>query len=268
MSNQKPTILAFHGSGCNATIHTVQIARLSRLLNPHFNIRHIEGPFPSAAGPGVLPFFDGCGPFKRWIPPSDAARIAREGVEKEKGTAHSAGTFMAEEVVALIVQEVGKVRALGGKVVGVLGFSQGTRVVAGLLRAAEIRREIIAERKIQGGDDMDWLSDIEFGLSICGSYPPILLPGGFLKSQDLKVESGEELVERGKKKIQLPCLHAQGRQDEWEWAGRLLIDGCYEVGEGKSLVLELEMGHFYPTKVEDNERIRDWALETYNRTCL
>ena len=34
----KPTILAFHGSGSNATVHTVQLARLKRLLSPHFEV--------------------------------------------------------------------------------------------------------------------------------------------------------------------------------------------------------------------------------------
>ena len=39
----KPTILAFHGSGSNATIHTVQLARLNRVLKEHFNVESLEG---------------------------------------------------------------------------------------------------------------------------------------------------------------------------------------------------------------------------------
>jgi predicted esterase len=39
----KPTILAFHGSGSNATVHTVQLARLSRFLKPHFEIESLQG---------------------------------------------------------------------------------------------------------------------------------------------------------------------------------------------------------------------------------
>ena len=39
----KPTILAFHGSGSNATIHTVQLARLNRVLKDHFNVESLEG---------------------------------------------------------------------------------------------------------------------------------------------------------------------------------------------------------------------------------
>jgi hypothetical protein len=41
----KPTILAFHGSGSNATIHTVQLARIMRVVKPHFNVEALEGVF-------------------------------------------------------------------------------------------------------------------------------------------------------------------------------------------------------------------------------
>lgn len=39
----KPTLLAFHGSGSNATVHTVQLARLSRFIKNDFNIESLEG---------------------------------------------------------------------------------------------------------------------------------------------------------------------------------------------------------------------------------
>lgn len=42
-SQIKPTLLAFHGSGSNSTIHMVQLARLTRYLKPHFNIESMEG---------------------------------------------------------------------------------------------------------------------------------------------------------------------------------------------------------------------------------
>jgi hypothetical protein len=39
----KPTLLAFHGSGSNATIHTVQLARLMRVIKGHFEVESMEG---------------------------------------------------------------------------------------------------------------------------------------------------------------------------------------------------------------------------------
>jgi hypothetical protein len=49
----KPTLLTFHGSGSNDTIHSIQLARLTRFLRAHFEIESLSGksnafkaPFP------------------------------------------------------------------------------------------------------------------------------------------------------------------------------------------------------------------------------
>jgi hypothetical protein len=39
----KPTILAFHGSGSSAMVHTVQLARLTRVIGPDFDVESLEG---------------------------------------------------------------------------------------------------------------------------------------------------------------------------------------------------------------------------------
>jgi hypothetical protein len=77
------------------------------------------------------------------------------------------------------------------------------------------------------------------------------------------VDGAEEAVLG--QKIRMPTLHLQGKQDEWEWAGKLLIEGYYEVGEGMSEVVEYDMGHHYPVNVEENERVRDWMLAAWER---
>jgi hypothetical protein len=85
-----------------------------------------SGPFPSAAGPGILPFFEGCGPYKRWVPPT----------EKSSANATKVGegpSSMPVEVEDLVRTTVQNIKSKGGHVVGLIGFSQGTRVVAGLL---------------------------------------------------------------------------------------------------------------------------------------
>jgi hypothetical protein len=41
----KPTLLAFHGSGSNGMVHTVQLARLSKHLRPHFDIISLDGTY-------------------------------------------------------------------------------------------------------------------------------------------------------------------------------------------------------------------------------
>jgi hypothetical protein len=72
--------------------------------------------------------------------------------------------------------------------------------------------------------------------------------------------SEEERKELLAKKIELPTFHVQGLQDEWKWAGQGLIDGWYEIGEGKSVVRHWEQGHLYPVKPEESEEIGDWML--------
>lgn len=39
----KPTVLAFHGSGSNAMVHSVQLARLMRVAGSDFEFESLEG---------------------------------------------------------------------------------------------------------------------------------------------------------------------------------------------------------------------------------
>ncbi|KAH4840386.1 hypothetical protein HBI70_230540 [Parastagonospora nodorum] len=148
---------------------------------------------------------------------------------------------------ALIKSTVQRIRAAGGRVVGLIGFSQGTKIVAGLLRASEFVKEYGLT-----GEDVDWL-DFSFGLSVCGSYAPLLMPGAVRK----RLPPGVDYLEG---KIRKPTFHVQGTQDEWEWAGKGLIERHYEKGEGKSEVVEWDMGHHYPVEAEQSERIAEWAV--------
>jgi hypothetical protein len=164
---------------------------------------------------------------------------------------------MAPEVEDLVRTAVQRINSSGGKVVGLIGFSQGTKVVAGLLKGCEMRRAL-AEKgaQIAGLEYMDFA----FGLSVCGSYPPPLIPPSVITALEA---AGLDEGERKKllaKKITSPAFHVQGLQDEWIWAGQGLIDGWYEVGEGRSVVRQWEQGHLYPVKPEESQEIGDWML--------
>jgi hypothetical protein len=160
--------------------------------------------------------------------------------------AGSSTSHLPPEVESLVKSTVLRIRAAGGRVIGLIGFSQGTRVVAGLLRASEIRREL-------GTQEESWC-DFQLGLSVCASYPPGLMPQSVAKL----MKDGEEEV--WGKKITSPTFHVQGKQDEWIWAGQGLIEKHYEVGEGKSEVVQWDMGHHYPVEVEQSERITEWMV--------
>ncbi|KAJ4361929.1 hypothetical protein N0V83_010870 [Neocucurbitaria cava] len=205
----KPTLLAFHGSGSNATVHTVQLARLMRAIKPYFNVESLEAPFPSPAGPGVLPFFDGCGPFKRWLPPTEKVSIE----SMRSGTSTST---LSPEVESLVRSTIQKIRSEGGgRVVGLIGFSQGTKVVAGLLKGCEIRRALLASSASSPSsedlEDSSWL-DFDFALSVCGSYPPPLIPSCAtdLLAKSTALGSEQEKKELLEGKIGIPTFHVQG----------------------------------------------------------
>lgn len=152
-------------------------------------------------------------------------------------------------------QAVGKVKREGGKVVGLVGFSQGTKVVAGLLRGSEVRRMLGTKE-----DEEAWC-DFSFGLLVCPSYPPPLFPPSVSKLVSKAGLSAEESKEMLQGKIGAPSCSVLGRQDEWNWAGKGMLEGHFEVGEGKAKVLEVDMGHHYPVATEDSERIKEWMLE-------
>ena len=48
-------------------LFNVQSVRIQRQLSKFFEFVFLDGPFECAAGPGVLPFFDGCEPFYAWV---------------------------------------------------------------------------------------------------------------------------------------------------------------------------------------------------------
>ncbi|KAL6709399.1 hypothetical protein ACN47E_001806 [Coniothyrium glycines] len=236
----KPTLLAFHGSGSNATIHTIQLARLARLLKPYLAIHSLDAPFPSPPGPGILPFFDGCGPYKRWLPLTE--KVSVEAMQNGTSTAE-----LGSEVEDVVRAAVAQVRGAGGQVVGLIGFSQGTKVVAGLLHGTQIRRKYkIAEE--------DWC-EFRFGVCVCPSFPPPLVPRSVLA---LLSEEQRDKV-RGEK-IQAPSFLVLGKQDEWHWAGKSMAERHFETGTGSTEVAEWDIGHHYPVAPEESERIKDWIL--------
>lgn len=161
--------------------------------------------------------------------------------------AGNSSSLLSPEVESLIRSTVLRIRATGSRVIGLIGFSQGTKLVAGLLRASEMRKEYGLS-----GEDVDWC-DFAFGVSVCSSYAPGLVPTSILD----KVPE-EEREKAWQKKITSPAFLVHGSQDEWNWAGKALIERHYEVGEGKGVQVEWDMGHHYPVRVEESERIAEW----------
>ncbi|KAI0147664.1 serine hydrolase FSH [Xylariaceae sp. FL1272] len=113
-----PKILCLHGGGTSAEIFRIQVIRLSRLLKPYFELVFADGFLESGPGPGVLPFFEGMEPYKRWIADRD------DEVEEKPWPD-------LRRLVELFDRE--------GPFVGIIGFSQGAKAATHLLRWLEQR---------------------------------------------------------------------------------------------------------------------------------
>jgi hypothetical protein len=147
-----PRIACFHGGGSTASIFKIQCSRLKEQLKSDFEFVFFEAPFERTAGPGVLPFFNekDYGPYKTWFQsPESADGAGYEGTGKD-----------GVERVWQLMRDAGP----GGEWVGALGFSQGSRVVGGLLLDQQLRA--------QAGFRNDVV--LRFGVLCMGSGQPMV----------------------------------------------------------------------------------------------
>lgn len=234
-----PRILCLHGGGTSATIFKIQTRHLQRSLQSHFRFVFIDAPFESGAGPGVLPVFEGCDPFYRWTVP--------ESQNHEQDQRH----------VRQVLREAIKNDEGDGEFVGVLGFSQGGRMAAGLLADLE-------EGEATG------LPYWQFGVLICAGYPPLSMstsrlggakPKGEVDGHGPLREPGEEEI------IHVPSVHVRGTLDPHLEKGRRLVK---YFDEKTRISMEFVMGHHLPaaagdttSRKGDTDEIRDAILRAF-----
>ncbi|SPQ22996.1 62a9a291-1933-4faf-8a90-64975e7c9db1 [Thermothielavioides terrestris] len=84
-SPPKPILVFLHGAGTSASIFRLQSRRLAAQLSPHFDLVYLDAPHACPAGPGVLPFFEGCGPYLRWVDDEAPERERAYWAEGEGG---------------------------------------------------------------------------------------------------------------------------------------------------------------------------------------
>lgn len=250
-----PRIACFHGGGSSAAIFAVQCEALQRQLASTFVFEFFEAPFERDAGPGVLPFFkyEKYGPYKTWF------QRARDGAELSDGRSSSlvksefsagvrGGEGGVERVWRLLRGRDAELELEGregemGEWVGVMGFSQGTRVVAGLLLDLQRRKEM---GRFRAGD-----IDFKFGVLCMGSGPPML--------SDLASVASDDSI------ILAPTLHLHG-----------LRDGCYEGGkkqchtyfeQSAATVYDIDYHHAMPWHRADLLRLAQGMRELWEG-CL
>lgn len=126
-----PRILALHGGGTSARIFRAQCRVLETTLKPHFRFCYAQAPFLSQAGPDVHKVYNEFGPFRAWL------RWSPDSIGDEE--------CVTEEILSAIDLAVQEDNAAGatGEFVAVLGFSQGAKIAASILKAVQTCRRML-----------------------------------------------------------------------------------------------------------------------------
>jgi predicted esterase len=289
MSAQLPTILCIHGQGTNGAIFRLQARRIVQALHTKFRFVFVDGPFEALAGPGVLPAFGDFKPFLRWHCDEntlDKFDITPDELEEERRT--------TRELLAGHIQKHRQGEGSGAGVVGIMAFSQGTRVATGLMLDPELGR------------------DIKFAIMICGTFPVLhIRPPTFQdfseKAQEwlqntTQLQDGKDqglcrdshssptsltksrLASRSStllttsamsignnhvtskiapKTLSIPSIHVQGSYDPWAAEGIRLMETYFDSKLVK--IVKFNGGHQVPTGTEEASQVVKLVLDAWNQ---
>ncbi len=222
-------ILCLHGYGTNGAILRLQLRNLGAALEAHgFHLIFPDAPFiVSMPGPGAMPAFaDGPRPFRRWH--TDAT------LSKLFGVSDTAVQEEQKAVRKLLRDAVSRVEEEGGgQIVGVLGFSQGVGLAAGLCL------------------DADLAAGIKFAVCVCGLYPALAV-----------TDNAAWLAGRKEgRKIDIPSIHVMGTEDSWKGQGEKVMND-YFVPE-KARKIECKISHEIPSRPKDVAVVVDEVIKAW-----
>ncbi|AEO68735.1 uncharacterized protein THITE_2054654 [Thermothielavioides terrestris NRRL 8126] len=218
-SPPKPILVFLHGAGTSASIFRLQSRRLAAQLSPHFDLVYLDAPHACPAGPGVLPFFEGCGPYLRWVDDEAPERERAYWAEGEGGD------------VDRLVREVRGLGSSGGsgrrRVVGVVGFSQGAKVGMEVVRRLEGMGRMGEEEEGNG-------VDVKVVVAVCGTAP-------FQGGGDEREKGFRGSLEKGV--VKAASVHLIGEDDPWRPESEKLVEFF---DEARRKVIVFEGGHQMP----------------------
>ncbi|KAI4865033.1 serine hydrolase FSH [Hypoxylon rubiginosum] len=213
-----PAILCLHGHGTNGAIFRHQARNITRALQSRFRFVFAESPIETPQpGIGVLPYFADAKPYRRW-----------------HHDAHAVGSFdvTAEDIARerQLVRDTLAAHVERHQPVGVMAFSQGTRVAAALCLDPEL-----------GGG-------IRFAILICGFAGVLPLDGS---------DSGLE-----SRVLDLPSVQAQGVSDPWAAkAAKLAEKSCFDPALARTI--KFRGGHDVPVAMGDVVKITNEIFAVY-----
>jgi pimeloyl-ACP methyl ester carboxylesterase len=221
-----PKLLFLHGAGTNAAIFRIQSRNLAALLKTHFELVYLDGFLPSPPGPGVLPFFEGAGPYLKWL--------CDEPVRDE------ALHWQCADGVDRLVAEYRRL----GPFVGVVGFSQGAKAGMYLVRRLE---------------ELNEAGELRIFVAVCGTSP--FEGGREVDGQEeengIRKEGFRESLEKGLVKTE--SVHVIGDNDPWRVPSETLV-GFFE---GPKRVVRFKGAHHMPVEEEVNKLVVDLILAAY-----
>ncbi|KIX96836.1 uncharacterized protein Z520_07556 [Fonsecaea multimorphosa CBS 102226] len=228
--NLLPAILMLHGGGSNSTVFKIQCRRLIWNLEKQFRFVFVQAPIEGTPGFGMLPVFASCAPFYRWV-----SRKFKAGESDQEATP-------PEEVEAVDNVILRAMEDNGGadSFVGIIGFSQGARLVPGLLL-----RQKIEERDDSSSGESRW--KFKFGVMIGGPFPPISL------SETVDVRDYDLLR-------QIPTVHAWGRDDHVKPGCLELLKAC---DSDVCFHMDFEGGHHLPLKDVEAKDLCDLIMAAW-----
>ncbi|KAL2824316.1 serine hydrolase FSH [Aspergillus cavernicola] len=235
----KPRIACFHGSGSNASIYEIQCSFLSTLLADTFTLEFFDGPFLRSAGPGVLPAFADYGPYKSWF--DTRADRDRDRYSGDGSGYDELGRDGVERVWRLMEE---RAAGDGGEWVGVMGFSQGSRVAGGLL--------LDQQRRKKEGDTNGVVNiSVQFGVLCMGGGAPMESEVAYKLSEPDNV-------------VRIPTLHMHGLKDEFLQFGREQHAKYFD--RDTATLYEINYHHAMPWVKAEAEELARLIKEMYAKT--
>ncbi|KAL4753463.1 hypothetical protein BDW72DRAFT_169118 [Aspergillus terricola var. indicus] len=243
MPEPLPRIACFHGSGSSAAVFEIQCSFLATLLAKQFTLEYFEGPFPRSAGPGVLPAFADYGPFKSWFEPES------DNSKADGGGYDASGRDGIERVLRLMEERAREKQFGNEQWVGVLGFSQGTRIASGLLLNQQ--RWERAEKEGKGKRTVGDGIKLKFGVMCNGGGRPMESDVGY------KLDEPDMVV-------RIPTLHVHGLKDEFLAYGREQLVKYFD--QETATLYEINYHHAMPWVKAQSEELARRVTELYNKT--
>ncbi|KIX09926.1 uncharacterized protein Z518_01007 [Rhinocladiella mackenziei CBS 650.93] len=225
--NPLPAVLCLHGGGSNSTVFKIQCRRLIWNLEKQFRFVFAQAPIEGTPGHGMIPVFASCAPFYRWV-----TRRFKSG-ESDVELTPTDEIQAVDDILLRVMRENGGIECFKG----VIGFSQGARLVSGLLLRQKREERDLGSSK--------W--KFAFGVMIGGPFPPIAM------AEEVDVKDYELLRT-------VPTVHAWGRDDH-------VMEGCKALKEAcesdNCFQMDFEGGHHLPLKDVEAKDLCDLIMAAW-----